>query len=73
LGTQSPVPDAVVASGAWTAEDTYTAELWWYLTPFRRTLSCRFSRDGVQVDQRANLSFGSTDRPRLAGQTASVR
>jgi len=73
LGTQVPVPNAVVASGAWTDEDTYTVELWWYLTPFRRTLSCRFSENGVRVDQRANLSFGSTERPRLEGRVSGVR
>ena len=73
LGTQGPVPNAVAASGAWTAEDTYTAELWWYLTPFRRTLTCCFTRDGVQVDQRANLSFGPTERPRLEGQAIIAR
>ena len=50
------MPNAVVASGAWTDEDTYTVELWWYLTPFRRTLSCRFSENGVRVDQRASLT-----------------
>jgi CubicO group peptidase (beta-lactamase class C family) len=72
-GTQGPVPNAVVASGAWTAEDTYIAELWWYQTPFRRTLSCRFTGNGVLLEQRANLSFGSTARPTLEGQAIGVR
>jgi len=73
LGTQGPVPSALIASGAWTADDTYTAELWWYQTPFRRTLSCRFFSDGVRVEQRANLSFGSTERPRLEGTLIGAR
>jgi CubicO group peptidase (beta-lactamase class C family) len=68
LGTQGPIANAVAASGAWTSEDTYTAELLWYQTPFRRTLTCRFSGDGVRVEQRANLSFGSTERPTLEGR-----
>jgi CubicO group peptidase (beta-lactamase class C family) len=72
LGTQAPVPDAVVASGAWTADDTYVAELWWYRTPFRRTLTCRFSGHGMQVDQQANLSFGPTERPRLEGRITNA-
>jgi CubicO group peptidase (beta-lactamase class C family) len=67
LGTQAPAPNPVVASGAWTSDDTYTVELWWYQTPFRRTLSYRFSGDGVRIEQRANLSFGSTERPTLEG------
>lgn len=70
LGTQGPLPNEVAASGAWTAEDTYTAELWWYETPFRRTLTCRFSDDGVRVTQQANLSFGSLERPTLEGRIA---
>ena len=72
-GTLAPVSNALVASGAWTSEDTYTAELWWYQTPFRRTLSCRFFSDGVRVEQRANLSFGSTERPRLDGTLIGAR
>jgi len=73
LGTQGPLPNAVVASGAWTSDDTYTAELWWYQTPFRRTLTYRFSGDRVQVNQRANLSFGSTERPTLEGRAIGAR
>jgi hypothetical protein len=73
LGTQGPLPNAIVASGAWTAEDTYTAELWWFQTPFRRTLVCRFGGDGVRIEQRANLSFGSTERPTLEGRQTDAR
>jgi CubicO group peptidase (beta-lactamase class C family) len=68
LGTQCLIANEVAASGAWTADDTYTVELSWYRTPFRRTLTFRFSGDGVRVEQRANLSFGSTERPTLEGQ-----
>lgn len=68
LGTQAPIANEVAASGAWTADDTYTAELWWYRTPFRRTLTCRFDGRGVAIDQSANLANGPTERPRLVGQ-----
>jgi CubicO group peptidase (beta-lactamase class C family) len=70
LGTPTPASNPVVASGAWTADDTYVAELWWYRTPFRRSLTCRFADDRVQVDQAVNLSFGPTERPRLEGRAA---
>lgn len=58
----------VAASGAWTDEQTYDMQLWWYETPFGRTLTCRFDGDRLIVDQQANASFGSTERPRLEGR-----
>jgi CubicO group peptidase (beta-lactamase class C family) len=61
----SAAPWPVAASGAWLDELTYVVQLWWYETPFGRTLTCRFDDDGVVIEQRANVSFGSTDRPTL--------
>ena len=58
----------VAASGAWTDEQTYAAQLWWYKTPFGRTLTCHFDGDRVTVEQRVNVWFGSTDRPHLEGR-----
>lgn len=60
----------VAASGAWSDEQTYVAELYWYETPFRRTLTCRFDGDRVVIEQQLNVGFGTTALPRLEG-TAS--
>jgi CubicO group peptidase (beta-lactamase class C family) len=72
LGTGEPSSDPVAASGAWTDDDTYVAELWWCRTPFRRTLTCRFDGDGLRIDQQMNVSFGATERPRLEGRATAV-
>lgn len=68
-GTPRFLPNAVAAGGAWT-DDTFVADVWWSQTPFRRTLTCRFRGDGVQIDQQANVSMGSTERPRLTGRAS---
>ena len=60
----------VAASGAWTDEQTYVAQLWWYETPFARTLTCHFDGDRLIVQQQANVSFGPTERPQLEGRLA---
>jgi CubicO group peptidase (beta-lactamase class C family) len=60
----------VAASGAWTDEQTYVAQIWWYETPFGRTLTCRFDGDRLQIEQQVNVAFGPTDRPLLAGRLA---
>ena len=48
-GTPRYLPTAIVASGAWTDENTYEAQVWWSKTPFHRTLTCRFTADGVEI------------------------
>ena len=40
------------ASGAWTADDTFTAKLCFYETPFINTISLKFSGGQVQFDSR---------------------
>jgi len=63
------LPNKVAASGAWTDDSTYVADVWWYQTPFRRTLTCRFTDDGVQVEQQVNVSSsGQTERPLIEGR-----
>ncbi len=57
----------VAASGAWTGEQTYTARLWWYETPFSRTITLRFDGDHVVAEQHMNLAMGPTERPTLRG------
>ena len=64
-----PAPERkVAASGAWTADDTYTAKLCLYETPFRPTLTFRFTGKRVRYTFEANASFGPTERPQLVGQ-----
>ena len=43
----APVEQPVAASGAWTADDTYTIKLAYYETPLAITLTCRFAGDHV--------------------------
>jgi len=43
----APVEQPVAASGAWTADDTYTLKLAYYETPLAITLTCRFAGDQV--------------------------
>jgi hypothetical protein len=58
----------VAASGAWTRDDTFTAKLCFYETPFVYTLNLKFSGDEVQLDSRSNVGFGSTTQAPLIGK-----
>ena len=60
--------ERVSASGAWTAEDTYTARLCLHETPFVLTATLRFAGDEVTLDREWNVAFGETKRPRLVGR-----
>jgi hypothetical protein len=60
------------ACGAWTGEQTYELRLRYTLTPFGFTLICRFEGDCVSLDHKDNVSFGSTEHPRLVGRLAEV-
>ena len=69
-GTQAGFGDytPVAASGAWTSEDTYTAYICHYRTPFVDTLSLTFSGDRVDLTQAVNLSLFAGGEPiRLVG------
>jgi len=59
---------SVAVSGAWPAEDVFTAKVCFYETPFVMTLTMRFNGDAVEVDQETNVGFGSTRRPPLVGR-----
>jgi CubicO group peptidase (beta-lactamase class C family) len=61
-------PAKVAASGAWTDDQTYVADLCWYETPFRRRLTCRFEGERLTVDQQLNVSLVPTELPRLEGR-----
>lgn len=58
----------MAASGAWLADDTYTARLCFYETPFCVTLRLRFAGDQLFHDTEFNVAFGPTRQPQLKGQ-----
>jgi CubicO group peptidase (beta-lactamase class C family) len=58
----------VAAAGAWTADDTYTAKLCFYETPFTLTVRLKFAGKELQYDSEMNVWFGPTKRPRLVGK-----
>ncbi|HEX3997946.1 MAG TPA: serine hydrolase [Pirellulales bacterium] len=58
------------ASGAWTADDTYTAKLCFYETPFIVTVRCKFTGDELQLGGETNVGFGPTGQKPLTGKRA---
>ena len=64
----SAVPQRVVASGVWSAEDTFLITVCAYETPFVITIRCRFEGDQLFYDFKPNVGFGPTERPQLVGQ-----
>jgi hypothetical protein len=58
----------VAASGAWTADDTYTAQLCFYETPFVLTVNMKFADDQLLYDCEYNVNFGPTKQPQLVGK-----
>src|SRR5262249_19135120 len=65
-GTLAEQPAA--ASGAWTADDTYTAKLCFYETPFTVTVKLTFSGQEVRCTSEANVGFGQTKDTPLVGK-----
>lgn len=55
----TPVTDAapVVASGVWTADDTFTTTLRFYETPFVQTARYQFADHQLKIDLSLNVSF----------------
>jgi CubicO group peptidase (beta-lactamase class C family) len=58
----------VAASGAWTVDDTYTAKICFYETPFTLTIRLKFTGKEVRCDSELNVWFGPTKRPELVGR-----
>ena len=58
----------MAASGAWTAEDTFSAKACLYKTPFCATWRLEFAGDIVLFDQEMNVGFGPTKQPQLVGR-----
>jgi CubicO group peptidase (beta-lactamase class C family) len=61
----------VAASGAWTDERTYAAQLWWDQTAYGRRLTSRFDGHTITIEQEQNVSFGPTARASLQGTLAT--
>ncbi|MGD0539034.1 MAG: serine hydrolase [Verrucomicrobiota bacterium] len=64
IGPAQPAAGA----GAWTTEDTYTAKVHYYETPFCVTMTLRFTGDQLFLDWQRNVAFGPTRPPQLVGQ-----
>jgi len=65
FGTLPEQPAA--ASGAWTADDTFTAKICFYETPFISTIRLKFAADKLLFDSESNVAFGPTRQPQLVG------
>jgi hypothetical protein len=62
-------PEQLAAvSGAWTGDDTYTAKICLYETPFCITARLKFSDDKLLFDSESNVAFGPTKQPQLVGK-----
>jgi len=71
VGTSSLLehrPKKLVASGAWTARDTFAVTLRFYESPFCFTLACRLTGNRLRIDTKVNVSFGNLGYPPLDGQ-----
>jgi len=58
----------VAASGAWTANDTFTTKLCFYETPSTLTLRLKFTGQELQCNGETNVSFGPTQEPQLTAR-----
>ena len=66
FGTGAEQP--VAASGAWTADDTYTAKVVLTETPFIATLTFKFADGKLEYEAKRNVGFGATGSPKLVGE-----
>ena len=64
-----PTNPLVAASGAWTAEDTFTVKLVLSETPYYSTLTFKFEGNRLLFDAEHNVAFGPTKLPQLIGLT----
>jgi CubicO group peptidase (beta-lactamase class C family) len=58
----------VATSGAWTADDTYTAKIVLYETPFIVTATFKFADGKLEYETKRNVGFGATNSPKLVGE-----
>jgi hypothetical protein len=59
----------VAASGAWTEDNSFTAKLCFYETPFIVTVRLTFSGKELQYNAESNVGFGPTKEAQLVGKT----
>ncbi len=59
-------PSAV--SGAWTADDTYTAKLCFIETPFVLTIRLKITGNELRYEAESNVGFGATKEPAHTGK-----
>jgi hypothetical protein len=65
-----PLPQQpMAASGAWTQDNTFTAKLCFYETPYVITVNLTFSENEVRYNAEANVGFGPTKEPERIGKT----
>jgi CubicO group peptidase (beta-lactamase class C family) len=67
-----PAQPLKAASGAWTADDTYTVKFVLYETPYYSTLTFKFDGERLVLDSEHNVWFGLTKQPQLTGQAAPL-
>ena len=60
--------DPIAASGAWTADDTYTLKVIRYQTPFTTTFRLRFAGDQLTVEREENVGAADARISRLVGR-----
>ena len=65
------IPEKVAGTGAWTADDTFTAKLAAFETPFVQTVALQWKGEELFVDTEYNVAFGERKRPRLVGKLES--
>jgi hypothetical protein len=58
----------VAASGGWTADDTFTAKICFYETPFVQTVELKFEDEDLRYNSSANVAFGPTKDAELVGK-----
>jgi hypothetical protein len=68
-----PANPLVSASGAWTADDTFTVKLVLTQTPYYSTLTLKFDGQRLIFNAQHNVAFGPTKLPELTGQVSASR
>ena len=56
------------ASGAWTADDTFTAKICFYETPFIIKVNLKFSGDQLLFNSESNVGFGRVQTTTTGGK-----
>src|SRR5436190_1017644 len=68
-GRLAQFPDEPTAGTfAWPTDDTCAIKLCAYETPFQTTFTLKFEGDQMTLNSEANVSFGPTKQPQLAGR-----